>query len=152
MQTQARLAAWYEHYADHDSHSLVDYLEAHHLYRASGDVRHAAQLALGLAEVLRRFGLYSLLRELCATTVQDMHERDESLMATALHELGILAYLQGDYAEARRLYQSSLKLKEQLGDLAGQARSLGQSIRNAGLRATELRASVDLYGPGVPAV
>src|SRR5438128_11571042 len=38
----------------------------------------------------------------------------------------MLAQEQGDYPEARRLYQQSLQMGEQLGDLAGQARSLGQ--------------------------
>ncbi len=126
VQTQAQLAVWYEHYADHDSHSLADYLEAHQLYRASGRVQHAAQLALGLAEVLRRAGLYPLLRGLCAMTVQDMYECDESLMAMALHESGTIALLQGDCAEGHRLYQQSLKMKERLGDLDGQASSLHQ--------------------------
>ena len=124
VQTQAQLASWYEHYARHDSHRLTDYLEAHQLYRASGDVQHAGELTLQLAGTLRRFGLYSLLRQLCVTTVQDMHERDESLMAGALHELGILAQRQGNYSQARDLYQQSLQLFEQLGDLARQALSL----------------------------
>jgi tetratricopeptide (TPR) repeat protein len=126
VQTQAELAAWYQHYARHDSHDLADSLEAHRLYRASGDVQHAAELALWLADWLRRSGQYSVLRELCTMTVQDMHERDESLMAGALDELGNLAYLQGDYAEAQRRYQQSLAFFEQLGDLAGQASSWHQ--------------------------
>ena len=124
VQTQAQLAAWYERYAYYDCHELADYLEAHRLYRASGDVQHAAKLALGLAAGLRRFGLYPPIRELCTMTVQDMRERDESLMAAALHELGVLAYLQGDYAEARQFYQQSLQMKERAGDMAGQAASL----------------------------
>jgi tetratricopeptide (TPR) repeat protein len=40
--------------------------------------------------------------------------------------LGMLAQQQRDYVEARRLYQQSLKIEEQLGNLAGQASSLGQ--------------------------
>src|SRR5205807_2058355 len=31
--TQAQLATWYEHYADNESHNLVDYLEAYRLWR-----------------------------------------------------------------------------------------------------------------------
>jgi tetratricopeptide (TPR) repeat protein len=41
-------------------------------------------------------------------------------------ELGRIVWEQGDYAEARRLYQQGLKLFEQSGNLTGQASSLGQ--------------------------
>jgi tetratricopeptide (TPR) repeat protein len=46
--------------------------------------------------------------------------------ATSLHQLGNLAYLQGDYEQARSLYQQSLQIQEQLGNLSGKATSLGQ--------------------------
>ncbi len=46
--------------------------------------------------------------------------------AAVLHQLGNLAYLQGDYPEARRLYEASLRIKEQLGDRAGMAITLHQ--------------------------
>jgi len=125
-QAQSRLAAWYEHYADHESHNLADYLEAHSLYRAAGALQPAGELVMHLAEPLQRFGLYTLLRELCTTTKDDLQDDDEALTARALHQLGIIAQAQGEYAEARRLYQQSLEIKARLGDQGGKATTLHQ--------------------------
>jgi tetratricopeptide (TPR) repeat protein len=47
-------------------------------------------------------------------------------VARSLHNLGVLQQAQGNYAEALRLYEQSLKVKEALGDKAGVAISLGQ--------------------------
>ncbi len=47
-------------------------------------------------------------------------------MAITLHQLGMLAQAQGDYPEARRLYEESLRIEEQLGDRAGVAITLHQ--------------------------
>ncbi|MGQ9595725.1 MAG: tetratricopeptide repeat protein, partial [Anaerolineae bacterium] len=47
-------------------------------------------------------------------------------VAQSLHNLGVLAQAQGDYAEARRLYGESLKIEEALGDRAGVATTLHQ--------------------------
>ncbi|RME37220.1 MAG: tetratricopeptide repeat protein, partial [Thermoflexia bacterium] len=51
---------------------------------------------------------------------------DRAGVASTLHQLGNLAYLQGDYPEARRLYEESLRIKEQLGDRAGVAITTAQ--------------------------
>src|SRR6266566_171099 len=123
-QAQAQLAAWYEHYADQESYDLTYYLEAHRLWRAAGLVQQAGALVMRLAEILRRFGLYPLLRELCVATLDDIRESDKWLAANALHELGTIAYLQGNFEEARQFHQESLTIKEQLGDQIGRASSL----------------------------
>ncbi|MFL5653956.1 MAG: CHAT domain-containing protein [Ktedonobacteraceae bacterium] len=123
-QAQTQLAAWYEHYATRESHDLADYLEAHRLLRAVGNVQQAGELVMRLAEVLRRFGLYPLLRELCTTTLLDIRESDELLASQTLNELGNIAYLQGEYEEARRLYAQSLEIEERLGDQGGRASTL----------------------------
>jgi tetratricopeptide (TPR) repeat protein len=47
-------------------------------------------------------------------------------VAKSLLQLGILAQVTGDYTEARRLYQESLKIKQELGDKSGVSASLGQ--------------------------
>ena len=125
VQAQARLATWYEYYAVHESHDLVDYLEAHGLYRAAGEMQHAGELVMSLAESLQRFGLYALLRDLCTTTKDDLQDHDEALTARALHQLGSSAWAQGEYAEARWLYQQSLETFKRLGDQRGKASSLG---------------------------
>jgi tetratricopeptide (TPR) repeat protein len=105
-QAQSRLAIWYVQYADQASHDLADYLEAHSLYRAAGALQAAG--------------------ELCTTTKDDLQQQDVKLTTRALYELGNIASLQGDYAEARRLYQQSLEIDERLGDQRGKANSLGQ--------------------------
>jgi tetratricopeptide (TPR) repeat protein len=125
-QTQAKLAAWYERYATGESHNLADYLEAHRLWRASGNVRRAGELVMQIAEPLRRFGLYPLLHELCTTTLHDIGEKEELLVAIILHELGNIAQLQRDYLEAERLYQQSLAIAKHLDNQRSQADTLGQ--------------------------
>ena len=42
-------------------------------------------------------------------------------MANTYGQLGILAQLRGDYDTARKLYEQSLHIKEELGDRAGMA-------------------------------
>jgi tetratricopeptide (TPR) repeat protein len=123
LQTQVQVAAWYLRYADDESHNLVDYLEAHRLFQAAGKAERAGQLAMSLAEMLRRFGLYHRLSELCRET---MSSTQGALAAQAQYELGNIAQAQGQYEEARRLYQQALTSFERLGDQAGQARALGQ--------------------------
>jgi tetratricopeptide (TPR) repeat protein len=134
-QAQAQLASWYQQYADQDSHDLADYLEAHHFLRAAGNMQQAGYLVMQLAERLRQVGLYPLLQDLCATTLSDVRESDEVLAARSLHELGILAYLQGEYEQARILYQQSLEIFERLGDQSGRAmalHTLGMIAQNLG--------------------
>ena len=122
--TQEQLATWYESYADHDSHDLTDYLEAHYLFRAAGNLQRAGDLVSQLATVLRRFGLYAILKELFTLTLNDFRNVEHDRTAAALHQLGMLAQAQGDNPEARRLYQESLAIQEQLGNLSGRASSL----------------------------
>ncbi len=119
--TQVQLAEWHLRYGREESHDLADYLEAHRLLRAAGEVERAGELAMNLGEVLSRFGLYQLWRELCTATITGMDITHEGLRAAALHQLGNIAYLQGDYEEARRLYSESLAIKERLGDQGGRA-------------------------------
>ena len=125
-QAQAQLAAWNERYAERESHDLTDYLEAHRLWRAAGNLRQAGELVIQLAEGLRRFGLYPLLRELCTTTLHDIGESDERLVVQVQGELGIIAQDQGDYPEARQLYGQSLAIFERLDNQSGRASTLHQ--------------------------
>jgi tetratricopeptide (TPR) repeat protein len=121
---QRKASNWYLRYGRETSHELSDYLEAYSLLRTSGDSQRAGRLALNLGETLRRFGLYTLWRSLCLETVGDAHTEDNVLTAVALDQLGIIAQDQGDYAEARRLYNQSQEIKERLDDQAGRARTL----------------------------
>jgi uncharacterized protein (DUF1330 family) len=110
QQTQMQLAQWYENYADTASHDLTDYLEAHRLLRAGKAYQQAGKLILQRAELLRRAGFYTLLRSLCLTTLTDIQNDEKDLEASAKYELGNLAYLQGDYEQARSLSQQSLHI------------------------------------------
>ena len=47
-------------------------------------------------------------------------------MSKSLHQMGNLAYLTGEYDEARKLYLQSLKIDQELGDKNGMALSLAQ--------------------------
>lgn len=51
---------------------------------------------------------------------------DKSGIAETLHQFGNIHYLQGNYAEALKKYEQSLKIDEGLGDKGGIARSYGQ--------------------------
>jgi tetratricopeptide (TPR) repeat protein len=53
-------------------------------------------------------------------------QRDRRAELRLLDRLGVLLYVQGNYAEALRQFQRALKLAEELGDRAGVARSLRQ--------------------------
>ncbi len=130
--TQAQLATWYELYAGNVSHNLADYLEAHRLWRAASNLQQAGELAMGLAERLRLLGLYPLLRELCQTTLNDGRGQDKLLTGMALHQLGMLAQLQGEYEEARQLYKGSLEIEKQLGGGADTLHQLGILAQDQG--------------------
>ena len=124
--TQVQIAEWYLRYGREESHELSDYLEAHRLLRAAGKVERAGELAIGLGEVLSRFGLYQLWSQLCRATINDAQNINESLVAQAQHQLGTIAQDQGEYEEARRLYGEVLSIFERLGDQSGRASTLHQ--------------------------
>ena len=119
---QARMSAavWYEQYVN-TSHNLLDMLEAHQLFLAVGDAQRAGAIANGVAETLSRFGLYTIWRTLCITT---MNTADGSLVAEAQRQLGMIAHDQGQDAEARRCYAECLVSFERLGDQGGRANTL----------------------------
>jgi tetratricopeptide (TPR) repeat protein len=51
-------------------------------------------------------------------------ERTDRSLATVLHSLGNIRYQLGEYNEAHRLYQQSMKISQELGDKSGVSRSL----------------------------
>lgn len=52
--------------------------------------------------------------------------QDSRALAAWVHNLGIHTQEMGDYPEARKLYQQSLKIDKELGDKSGMSHSLGQ--------------------------
>jgi tetratricopeptide (TPR) repeat protein len=121
--TQVQLAEWYVHAANTNSHDLADYLEAHYLFRAAGEIQRAGALANTLAETLDRLGLYQLWQNLCAATIRDTQGQ---LAAEALRQLGIIAESQGKYDEAQHLFQEALAAFDRLNDQPGRALTLHQ--------------------------
>ncbi len=108
-----------------NSHALEDGLEARRLYYAAQEYSAAGKTMLPIFEALHRRGYYSLARSLLHETVESLGGITLERSAN-LHHLGILEQAQGNYAEARRLYNESLRIMQQLGDLRGMSRSLGQ--------------------------
>ncbi len=53
-------------------------------------------------------------------------ERTDRSLASVLRSLGNIRYLLGEYNEAHRLYQESMKISQDLGDKSGVSRSLHQ--------------------------
>lgn len=63
--------------------------------------------------------------------IEDYHElqrgnRENRALAAVLHSQGILRHQLGEYTEAKRLYQESLKISQDLGDKKAISRSLHQ--------------------------
>ncbi len=85
----------------------------------------AVAFAYALDDLFERTGRWDLRRQALENgrSAALAGSRD---FAALTHNLGILAQAQGDYPEARRLYEESLRLAEQLGDRAGVAKSLHQ--------------------------
>jgi len=86
----------------------------------------AISFAYRLDDLFKRSGRWDFRRRslemgLAAGKKAGGHEH-----AAMLHNLSMLAQATGDYAEARRLYQESLKIAEQLGDKSGVSISLHQ--------------------------
>ena len=54
-------------------------------------------------------------------------------MSSSLHQLGMLAQATGEYDEARKLYQQSLKIDQELGDKSG----VSSSLHNLGVLAQD---------------
>ncbi len=83
----------------------------------------AVAFAYALNELFERTGRWDLRRQALENgrSAAPAGSRD---FAALTHNLGILAQDQGDYPEARRLYEESLRLREQLGDRAGVAQTL----------------------------
>ena len=54
---------------------------------------------------------------------------NQSGIATSLHQIGNVYYLQGEYDKALKMYEQSLEIKRRLGNRHGTAMTLGQVSR-----------------------
>ncbi|QBS40383.1 tetratricopeptide repeat protein [Nocardia sp. CS682] len=107
---------------DHDLHDLLE-TRYHHLQ--AGNTAAAIEVTEVVCVRLHTIGAWdhetALTRQILAALPPD-----SSQTARWVHRLGVLAQRRGDYAEAQRLYQQSLTIKEELGDRAGMATGYGQ--------------------------
>jgi len=115
------------------SGSLSDYEEAQTLLQQSLEVWQAAPIHLEHAFTLAVWGRMSIglagmirLRRICRPALPCIGQtRDQWGLAQALNYLGnVICNQQNDYDPAIPLYEESLALSRQIGDLAGIARAL----------------------------
>ena len=98
-------------------------MEAFELLMEIGNFQDAADLLVGTTELLYRWGFVHYL--------EGQHRRllnvlDPQSTALVLHNFGNLLYSRGDYEQALEYYQRSLKIKEELGNREGMAKSVHQ--------------------------
>ena len=118
---QWRAGSWSQARAD----DLHDLLEARHHLLEAGEVETASQLAEGVCSQLNTWGAWDLASTLVRDTLARLPQ-ESPRRASWIHQLGNLAYLRGEYAEAERQYHAALTLNKQLGNQAGIATSYHQ--------------------------
>jgi tetratricopeptide (TPR) repeat protein len=98
-------------------------LESRWFFYSAGEYNKAGELVQNLTEPLYRWGFINLVRGLNEETVESA---TGEVKAAALHHLGMIHQDQGRYEDAEKLYQQSLKIKEEVGDKSGIASTLHQ--------------------------
>ncbi|MGI5401146.1 tetratricopeptide repeat protein [Streptomyces sp. CA-135486] len=105
--------------------NIHDGLEARHHLLQAGELEQAAEATESAFATLRDRSAWNRARTLIITTLAWLPSDSPRHAAWTL-ELGNLAYLQGDYDEARRLYEHSLEAFQRLGNQSGTATSYHQ--------------------------
>ena len=100
-------------------------LEARYHHHAASDLDEAIQATEIAVLQLQTWGQYGRAAGLCRQTLTWLQPGTPKAAAFH-HQLGILAYLRGDYDTAEASYRQSLTIDEQLGDQAGMASSYHQ--------------------------
>ncbi|MEP7023247.1 MAG: tetratricopeptide repeat protein [Actinomycetota bacterium] len=150
---QWRAAAWPQN-QDADLHDL---LEARHHRHEAGDNRQAGVLTEIVCAQLHAWG--ELDRE--AALIQEILAwlpARSPLRANWIQEIGKIAQVRGNYAEAERRYQQSLDIFASVGDAPAVSRSqhhlgvLAQAQGDYGEAERRYRQSGNVTGPAGPAV
>ncbi|MFI7594448.1 tetratricopeptide repeat protein [Micromonospora sp. NPDC049359] len=118
---QWRVGRWPQDRLD-DLHDLGE--SRHHLL-AAGDLETAGTITEHICSQLDEWGAWDREASLIHDTLRWLPENSPRRPAW-YQQLGILAQLRGDYAEAERRYQQSLAIEEALGNQAGMASSYHQ--------------------------
>jgi len=109
-----------------DRHADVhDLLEARHHHLAVGDIDDAAKVTEWACSQLDVWGAWDQETALIHDTLNRLpagHIRRPAW----LHQLGLLAYKRGDFAEAQRRYEQCLEIDERLGQQSGMSKTYHQ--------------------------
>ena len=102
-----------------------DLMECHAHFSEAGDVEQSDDIAQQVGSIFDRAGRWGDEWALANRQLQNtLLNKDRQ--AIWYHQLGILAQRWGDYDTARKLYEQSLRIKEELGDRAGMANTYHQ--------------------------
>ncbi|MBM3237703.1 tetratricopeptide repeat protein [Candidatus Poribacteria bacterium] len=102
---------------------VLDEIEASELLMESDEFEKAASIIVEVAELLNRWGLGRFGESLHRRILPKVKKETQSVL---IHNLGNFLQARGDYESALKQYEKSLKIKEELGNRAGVARSLHQ--------------------------
>ena len=119
---------WMWHYwttAQSREADVDDLMECYAHFGEAGDAEQADDTAQRAASILNRIGRWDDEWALANRQFQNTH-LSKARQAAWRHQLGILAQRRGDYDTARKLYEQSLHIEEELGNRAGMANTYGQ--------------------------
>jgi tetratricopeptide (TPR) repeat protein len=101
---------------------LHDLLEARHHLLKAGETRQACELTAAVCSQLHAWGDLGREAALISDTLTWL-PAGSALSAAWIHELGTIAQLRSDYAEAERCYKRAFDIFADVGDLSGVSRS-----------------------------
>ena len=100
---------------------LHDLLEARHHLLSAGEIGQACELTEAVCSQLHAWGDLDWEAALISDTLAWLPARSADTAAW-IHELGTIAQVRGDYAEAERRYQQALDMYATVGDRPGVSR------------------------------
>ncbi|MBN1349383.1 tetratricopeptide repeat protein [candidate division KSB1 bacterium] len=103
--------------------AVFEKIEASELLFEAGDYEKTANIIIEIDPYLDRWGLGRTLESLYKQVLPKVKRETYAII---IHNLAILYQARGEYGEALKGYQKSLKIKEEIGDRARVARSLHQ--------------------------
>ncbi|MDI6736176.1 MAG: tetratricopeptide repeat protein, partial [bacterium] len=101
-----------------ETRNIWDIIEASRHYFEAAKYTKSADIVLGISESLYHFGYMDKAKELNIQTINTTREKRK---ATALNNLANIYNTQGNYQEALKWYEKSIKIFEKIGNQAGLA-------------------------------
>jgi Tetratricopeptide repeat len=100
-------------------------IEARYHHHQAHDLDEAVSVTAQICTQLHTWGAWTWEEDLCTETLAWLPPRSQPAAAYT-HQLGMIAQLRGNYAQAEQRYQASLAIVEELGDRAGIASTTSQ--------------------------